>query len=109
MNDCNGLDVWTVTTTVGSLEEARTLAHALVLRRLAACVQVEPVTMSVYRWEGGIHEDPEFRLVIKTAGSNWAGLEAAFAELHPYELPQCTGVAMVASASYAAWVRSQTT
>lgn len=109
MNDCHEkLDIWSITTTVGSLEDARALARELVGRRLAACVQVEAIAASIYRWDGKLQEDPEFRLVIKTTGARRVELEAAFAELHPYELPQFTGTPVAASDPYAAWVRSET-
>jgi uncharacterized protein involved in tolerance to divalent cations len=54
-----------VTTTVGTAEDARRLAQAVLVQRLAACVQIEAIT-SHYRWEGALHEDGEWRLVCKT-------------------------------------------
>ncbi|RYF44645.1 MAG: divalent cation tolerance protein CutA, partial [Comamonadaceae bacterium] len=49
MEDPHPLDVLSVTTTVGSLADAQSLAHDLVARRLAACVQLEPGLQAVYR------------------------------------------------------------
>lgn len=107
MQDCNDHDILTVTTTVGSMDDARRLARDLVQRRLAACVQVDPIAASFYRWEGRLCEDPEVRLSIKTLPRLRHALAAGLAELHPYGLPQFLAVAQEASAGYADWVRSE--
>ncbi|HFD14890.1 MAG TPA: divalent-cation tolerance protein CutA, partial [Rhodospirillales bacterium] len=52
--------------TCGSREEARTIARAVVERRLAACANILDGMTSVYRWEGTLHEDPEVLLLLKT-------------------------------------------
>ncbi len=55
-----------VLTTAGSQEEARKIAHALVERRLAACVNIVPTVESIYRWQGKIETAEEWLLLIKT-------------------------------------------
>ena len=65
--------VCAVTTTVATPEDARRLAQAVLQQRLAACVQVEPIT-SHYRWQGALHEEAEWRLVCKTVAGSVAGL-----------------------------------
>lgn len=107
MQDCTDRDILTVTTTVGSLDDARRLAREIVERRLAACVQLDPIAASVYRWEGRLCEDPEVRLSIKTLASQRDALEALFAESHPYELPQFLCEKHEGSQAYAAWVKAE--
>jgi periplasmic divalent cation tolerance protein len=93
-----------VFTTVATAEQARALARALVERRLAACVQISAID-SVYRWQGALHEDGEFRLLFKTSAARAPALMAAIRELHPYELPALHAVAtMLADPAYADWV-----
>jgi periplasmic divalent cation tolerance protein len=60
-----------VLTTCGSLEEARGIAHALVERQLAACVNIVPQIESVYRWQGEIETATEWLLVIKTTADGF--------------------------------------
>ena len=107
MPDRNDNEILTVTTTVDSLDGARRLARELVERRLAACVQLEPIAASFYRWEDRLCEEPEVRLSIKTLPRLRDALAACFAELHPYALPQFLSATHQASAAYADWVRAE--
>ena len=52
--------------TAASVEEAKTIGRALVEERLAACVNVVPGMVSVYRWEGALEEAEEAVLIAKT-------------------------------------------
>jgi periplasmic divalent cation tolerance protein len=107
MQDCNDHDILTVTTTVGSMDDAKRLAGELVQRRLAACVQLDPIAASFYRWDGRLCEDPEVRLSIKTLPRLREAVAACLAELHPYDLPQFLAVTQQASAGYAHWVGAE--
>jgi periplasmic divalent cation tolerance protein len=94
-----------VLTTCGSLEEARSVAHALVERQLAACVNIAPQVESVYRWQGEIETAMEWLLVIKTTIDAFDRVRAALSELHSYELPECIEVAIEdGSAAYLEWI-----
>ena len=77
-----------VVTTVGNEEQAFLIAHELVARRLAACVNVLPGVRSVYRWQGKICRDGEHLLMVKTLESEREAVAAAIRELHSYELPE---------------------
>ena len=95
-----------VTTTVGSAADARRLAQAVVQARLAACVQVEPIT-AYFRWQGALQEDRELRLVCKTVPRALHPLLALLRAQHPYALPQLVTHALQGSAEYADWVDAQ--
>ncbi|HUO61483.1 MAG TPA: divalent-cation tolerance protein CutA [Candidatus Acidoferrales bacterium] len=75
-------------TTAGSREQAQNLAHELVSRRLAACVNVIGPMTSVYRWQGKVDTAEEFLLLIKTTAAEFAAIRDALLELHSYELPE---------------------
>ena len=55
-----------ITTTTETEEDARRIAHELVSRRCAACVQVVGPIKSVYRWQGNVEESTEWRCDVKT-------------------------------------------
>ncbi len=99
---------WLVVTTVGSADEARALARAMVERRLAACAQISAID-SVYRWQGRIEQAPEYRVLFKTRAECCAELEAAIRAMHSYELPAIHAIATAqAYAPYAEWVDAST-
>jgi periplasmic divalent cation tolerance protein len=94
-----------VLTTVGSEEEARKIAHALVERRLAACVNIIPNVVSVYRWRRAIEESGEWLLLIKTTQSAFEQVRQVVADLHSYDLPECISLAIEnGSAGYMQWI-----
>jgi periplasmic divalent cation tolerance protein len=99
--------ILSLTTTVGSEEDARRLAGQLLGARLAACVQVEGGLVSHYRWQGAVHADPEWRITVKSLPPMLPALRSFMAEHHPYELPQLLWQQMDASTAYADWVRSE--
>jgi periplasmic divalent cation tolerance protein len=75
-----------IVTTVASAEDAQRLARTLVQEGLCACAQIERID-SVYRWQGEVVEEPEWRMLFKTASDRYAQVQQRLSELHPYELP----------------------
>jgi len=99
-----------VLTTAGSQEEARKIAHALVERRLAACVNIVPQIESIYRWQQKIETATEWLLLIKTQAESFERIRAAIKELHSYELPECVMLDVAAGSSeYLNWIAENTT
>jgi len=102
-------DACFVLTTVGSQEEARKIAHALVDQRLAACVNIVPHIESVYRWQGKVESASEWLLVIKTQSVSFDRLSAAIKKLHSYDLPECVMLEItVGSKEYLNWIAENT-
>jgi|SRR5271163_3124880 len=94
-----------VLTTCGSLEEARSIAHTLVERQLAACVNITSQIESVYRWQGKVETATEWLLVIKTTAEASSALREALIELHSYELPECIEIPIEdGSEAYLQWI-----
>jgi periplasmic divalent cation tolerance protein len=91
--------------TVGTAEDAERIARALVERRLAACVNVVPGVVSVYRWKGAVCRDEERLLVIKTRTGRLEALRRALVEIHPYEVPELVALPVEAGhAPYLDWL-----
>jgi periplasmic divalent cation tolerance protein len=96
-------------TTLPSVEAARSLARALVERRLVACGTVLPGATSVYRWKGEVEESEEAVVLLKTTASRWAELAAALPLLHPYQVPELIAVPVVAGhRPYLEWLSAET-
>jgi periplasmic divalent cation tolerance protein len=91
-------------TTTDSLDEARSIAAAVVERKLAACAQISPI-QSYYSWQGAVQNDEEFRVLIKTTEQRYADVEAAILELHSYDVPAVVAFDLTRSfGPYADWV-----
>jgi periplasmic divalent cation tolerance protein len=94
-----------VLTTAGSKEEAHQIAHALVERRLAACVNIVHEVHSVYQWQGKVEESQELLLLIKTKASAIDRVCSAIKELHSYNLPEAVVIGIEAgSSAYLSWI-----
>lgn len=98
-----------VSTTTDSDELTERIAHTLLDRRLAACIQSSPIR-SFYRWEGSVHDDPETLLWIKCRSADFAAIEQAIAEVHSYDEPEIIQVPITdGSAGYLGWIDAETT
>ncbi len=75
-----------ILTTVGNEPAAKHLSRTLVQEGLCACAQIECIE-SVYQWKGEVVQEPEWRILFKTAADRYAQVEQRLRELHPYELP----------------------
>jgi periplasmic divalent cation tolerance protein len=97
-----------ILTTIGSREQAGALAELLITRRLAACVQIIPVS-SVYTWKGALQKDSEHLLLIKTAARRYAEVESAIRQNHTYELPEVVQLLIERGLpAYLAWISDTT-
>lgn len=103
------MDVYLVITNLPDRDSAAKLAHVLVERRLAACVNILSPCRSVYRWQGKTEDAEEFPMLIKTTKDRYAELEAAIRAGHPYELPEIIAIPLGGGLSgYLEWVESET-
>lgn len=103
------MDVYLVITNLPDRDSAAKLAHGLVERRLAACVNILSPCRSVYRWQGRTEDAEEFPVLIKTTKDRYPELEAAIRAGHPYELPEIIAIPLAGGLSgYLEWVDSET-
>ena len=97
-----------IMTTTGSREEAEKLAGALVTERLAACVQLLPIT-SYFRWEGQVQHDDEVLLLVKTRKILYSRTEERIRSLHSYDTPEVIATPIAGgSRQYFTWIEGVT-
>jgi periplasmic divalent cation tolerance protein len=101
--------VRTVLVTAPDRDTAERLTRSVVEEGLAACGNVVPEIISVYRWQGEVRRDLEALVILKTTDAQAEGLTRRVVELHPYEVPEVL-VMRVSSghAPYLQWVRFET-
>lgn len=97
-----------VMVTTATEAEALSLADQLVAEHLAACVQILPIR-SIYCWQGTVHRDPEWQLLIKTRIALFEQVRDRLLALHSYEVPEIIALPIIAgSPTYLNWVKEQT-
>jgi periplasmic divalent cation tolerance protein len=91
-------------TTVDSEAAAQRLAAGLVDQGLAACVQIDAGVQSVYRWQGQLASEREWRLSVKFVAARSSELLAYIEAQHPYDVPEWVTVRAEAVApAYLNW------
>lgn len=96
--------------TVANASDAERISRALVEQGLAACVNVVPGVVSIYRWQGEVQKEQEFLLVIKTRAEALEALRTALVALHPYEVPELVAWPIAAGHEpYLRWIDDSVT
>lgn len=96
-----------VLVTAASKQEAEKIADALIEAEMAACVSLLPIH-SIYRWQGQIHKEYEWQLLIKTNLTKFSHLETKIRELHSYEVCEIIAMPIVAGYQpYLQWMAQQ--
>ncbi|WP_345650444.1 divalent-cation tolerance protein CutA [Streptomyces tremellae] len=104
MSDCI-----TVLTTTDSAEKAQDLAATAVGAKVAACAQIDGPITSVYRWEGAVQTDQEWRVLYKTTAGRFAALEAQIRGVHDYDTPEIIATPITDGGDdYLSWIRDET-
>ncbi|MFN3891694.1 MAG: divalent-cation tolerance protein CutA [Beijerinckiaceae bacterium] len=92
------------TTTVDSQQAADAIIARVLDEKLAACVQVFPVT-SHYIWQGERRQDLELLLQMKIKTADWDALRETIRAAHPYDTPQIVRIPIEAGhAPYLTWI-----
>jgi len=95
--------------TASSEQEAKMIAKSLVESQLAACVSLIPI-QSIYTWQGELHQEQEWQMLIKTELAQFETISAKIHQLHSYEVPEIIAIPLVAgSNSYLQWIWAQIT
>ncbi len=59
---------------------------------MAACVNVLDGVVSVYQWQGSVHEGDEVMLVVKSRRDLLGRLQERLAGMHSYEVPEVIAI-----------------
>ena len=98
-----------VYTTYPSVVEAEQAGRTLVERQLAACVNIIPGMISIYRWEGAVERGEEAVMIVKTRAALTDAVYAAVKEMHSYSTPAILTLPLEkVEAGYLAWMLGAT-
>jgi periplasmic divalent cation tolerance protein len=89
------------------LDDARSIARAIVEARLAACVNIVPSIESVYWWDGAVEEGTEALLIVKTTRAAESALLELLRDVHPYDVFELVSLDIESgNAPYLEWIRA---
>lgn len=75
---------------------AREIAHVLLEKKLAACVNLVPSIRSLYSWGGAVNDDDEILLIVKSRAALFEDqLVPEVRKIHPYDVPEIIAVPIV--------------
>lgn len=74
--------------TAPSLEEAREIAQALILKGLVACANIFPIVESWFIWEEKLEQANEVKVLLKTLDEHFPAIEALILEYHSHVIPE---------------------
>ena len=102
-------DLHMIYTTCADEAAALKIARTLVDEGLAACGNVIPGLISVFRWQGKRSEESEVALILKTSTRRLQAAMTRLEELHSYDVPPVESwpVAKV-NKGFKDWVEAET-
>ena len=91
--------------TCANKNEARSIARALVLKRLCACVNIIGNIKSLFWWQGKIDSSAEALLIAKSKKTKFAKIIKLVKSLHSYEVPEIIALPVIAGEKeYTRWL-----
>lgn len=98
-----------ISCTVSSKQDADKISHALVKKKLAACVQTIEGITSTYFWKKKFCVDKEFLLIIKTRMKRMNDVIKELKRLHTYEIPEIIATPIIKGLpDYINWLTENT-
>jgi periplasmic divalent cation tolerance protein len=97
--------------TAPSMEVAKMLSRLLLVEQVAACVNISPKVVSMYKWDGKVEEEEEVLVMIKTRTSLVGRLTWLVKGAHPYDVPEVIAMPLDmvrGNVDYLQWVTGST-
>ena len=96
--------------TCSSRAEARTVAKAILTKKLAACVNIMNGLESHYWWQGKLARAGECLLLIKTTRARARGVTSVVKAAHSYQVPEVIFLPVESGESkYLNWIQKSVT
>lgn len=103
------MDYILVLCTVEDKKQGKMIARQLISDGIAACVNIIPKLISIYRWDGEISEEEEALMLIKTKKPLFEQVRGRILQMHTYNLPEIISLDISnANKEYLNWINKET-
>ena len=84
------------------------IARLLIEKKIAACVNIYPAVLSIYRYNKEVVEDNEYLIHVKTTTDKFSEIRKIIERLHNYETPEIISLEISeGSENYLKWIQDE--
>ena len=84
------------------------ISRSLIEKRMAACVNIYPAVLSIYRYNSEVVEDNEYLIHIKTTADKFNEIRKIIERLHNYETPEIISLEILeGNEKYLKWIQDE--
>ena len=81
------------------------ISKSLVEKKMAACVNIYPAVLSIYRYNSEVVEDNEYLIHVKTIADKFNEIRKIIERLHNYETPEIISLEILeGNEKYLKWI-----
>ena len=97
-----------ILTTFPKKKLAHQYIQKVLRKKFVACGQVDGPVKSIYKWEGKVVAEKEWRVSLKTTAERVSEVYTETKRIHPYEIFQWVVVDTIVSDKYGQWIQEST-
>jgi len=84
------------------------ISKLLIEKKMAACVNIYPAVLSIYRYNNEVVEDNEYLVHIKTTSDKFTEIRKIIERLHNYETPEIISLEILeGNEKYLKWLQNE--
>ena len=84
------------------------ISKSLVEKKMAACVNIYPAVLSIYRYNNEVVEDNEYLIHVKTTSDKFTEIRKLIERLHNYETPEIISLEILeGNEKYLKWIQDE--
>ena len=84
------------------------ISRSLIEKRMAACVNIYPAVLSIYRYNSEVVEDNEYLIHAKATSDKFTEIRKIIERLHNYETPEIISLEILeGNEKYLKWIQDE--